>query len=75
MGYRYYCFEYVFDVIFGRCIVLPESDIIHRFIWIARGLSLSQRIRHLEERWAYYFAFGKQYIIWLLVLSNEFISV
>lgn len=28
------------------------------FIWIARGLSLSQRIRHLEERWAYYFAFG-----------------
>ena len=29
-----------------------------RFVWIARGLSLSRRIRHLEERWAYYFAFG-----------------
>ena len=29
-----------------------------RFVWIARGLSLSKRIRHLEERWAYYFAFG-----------------
>ncbi|THH10190.1 hypothetical protein EW145_g1482 [Phellinidium pouzarii] len=28
------------------------------FIWIARGLSLAQRIRHLEERWAYYLAFG-----------------
>lgn len=28
------------------------------FIWIARGLSLSRRVRHLEERWAYYFAFG-----------------
>ncbi|KAI0069884.1 EI24-domain-containing protein [Panus rudis PR-1116 ss-1] len=28
------------------------------FIWIARGLSLSRRLRHLEERWAYYFAFG-----------------
>ncbi|KAI0373323.1 hypothetical protein BV20DRAFT_938379 [Pilatotrama ljubarskyi] len=28
------------------------------FIWIARGFSLSRRVRHLEERWAYYFAFG-----------------
>lgn len=28
------------------------------FVWIARGLSLSRRIRHLEERWAYYLAFG-----------------
>ncbi|KAH7912123.1 etoposide-induced protein 2.4-domain-containing protein [Hygrophoropsis aurantiaca] len=28
------------------------------FIWVARGLSLSRRVRHLEERWAYYFAFG-----------------
>ncbi|KAF8162907.1 etoposide-induced protein 2.4-domain-containing protein [Crassisporium funariophilum] len=28
------------------------------FVWIARGLSLSRRMRHLEERWAYYFAFG-----------------
>ncbi|KAI0060794.1 hypothetical protein BV25DRAFT_1992601 [Artomyces pyxidatus] len=28
------------------------------FIWIARGLSLSRRVRHLEERWIYYFAFG-----------------
>ncbi|TFK42988.1 etoposide-induced protein 2.4-domain-containing protein [Crucibulum laeve] len=28
------------------------------FVWIARGLSLSRRIRHIEERWAYYFAFG-----------------
>ncbi|KAI0050047.1 hypothetical protein FA95DRAFT_705703 [Auriscalpium vulgare] len=28
------------------------------FLWIARGLSLSRRVRHLEERWAYYFAFG-----------------
>ncbi|KAF8590490.1 hypothetical protein K439DRAFT_1381895 [Ramaria rubella] len=28
------------------------------FIWITQGLSLSQRVRFLEERWAYYFAFG-----------------
>lgn len=28
------------------------------FIWIARGLSLASRVRHLEERWVYYFAFG-----------------
>jgi len=28
------------------------------FVWVARGLSLARRIRHLEERWAYYFAFG-----------------
>lgn len=28
------------------------------FMWIARGLSLSRRIRYLEERWIYHFAFG-----------------
>ncbi|GLB35388.1 putative etoposide-induced protein 2.4 (EI24) [Lyophyllum shimeji] len=28
------------------------------FVWMARGMSLARRIRHLEERWAYYFAFG-----------------
>ncbi|KAG6821083.1 hypothetical protein H0H93_007242 [Arthromyces matolae] len=28
------------------------------FVWVHRGLSLSRRIQHLEERWAYYFAFG-----------------
>ncbi|KAN0076893.1 Etoposide-induced protein [Tylopilus felleus] len=28
------------------------------FIWVARGLSLSGRVRYLEERWAYFFAFG-----------------
>lgn len=26
--------------------------------WIARGLSLPGRVRHTEERWAYYLAFG-----------------
>lgn len=30
----------------------------HRFVWIARGLSLSKRVRYLEERWPYFFAFG-----------------
>jgi etoposide-induced 2.4 mRNA len=29
-----------------------------RFVWVARNSSLAQRVRHLEERWAYYFAFG-----------------
>ncbi|KAH9967963.1 etoposide-induced protein 2.4-domain-containing protein, partial [Russula dissimulans] len=28
------------------------------FMWIARGLSLSRRIRYLEERWIYHLAFG-----------------
>ncbi|KAF8520173.1 etoposide-induced protein 2.4-domain-containing protein [Hysterangium stoloniferum] len=28
------------------------------FTWVARGMTLSQRVRYLEERWAYYFAFG-----------------
>ncbi|KAI9570427.1 etoposide-induced protein 2.4-domain-containing protein [Boletus coccyginus] len=28
------------------------------FVWIARGLSLSKRVRYLEERWPYFFAFG-----------------
>ncbi|KAI6045447.1 etoposide-induced protein 2.4-domain-containing protein [Pisolithus marmoratus] len=31
---------------------------IDAFVWVARGLSLANRVRHLEERWAYYFAFG-----------------
>ncbi|KAI9446809.1 hypothetical protein H4582DRAFT_1908551 [Lactarius indigo] len=31
---------------------------VNAFIWIARGLSLSRRIRFLEERWMYFFAFG-----------------
>ncbi|KAJ7098068.1 etoposide-induced protein 2.4-domain-containing protein [Mycena belliarum] len=35
-----------------------DSYYCFEFVWIARGLSLSGRIRHLEERWAYYFAFG-----------------
>lgn len=30
----------------------------NRFVWIARGLSLSGRVRYLEERWPYFFAFG-----------------
>jgi len=28
------------------------------FVWIAKGMSLEKRTTHLEERWAYYFAFG-----------------
>jgi len=35
-----------------------DSYYCFEFVWIARGLPLSRRIRHLEERWAYYFAFG-----------------
>ncbi|KAI6103544.1 hypothetical protein F5141DRAFT_1189857 [Pisolithus sp. B1] len=31
---------------------------IDAFVWVARGLSLASRVKHLEERWAYYFAFG-----------------
>ncbi|KAF7304616.1 hypothetical protein MKEN_01175500 [Mycena kentingensis (nom. inval.)] len=28
------------------------------FGWIARGVNLSRRVRHVEERWAYHLAFG-----------------
>jgi len=28
------------------------------FVWIAKGMSPVKRMRHIEERWAYYFAFG-----------------
>jgi len=29
-----------------------------RYIWQARGMSLSARVRYLEERWAYFLLFG-----------------
>ncbi|KAF9476328.1 hypothetical protein BDN70DRAFT_882576 [Pholiota conissans] len=35
-----------------------DSYYCFEFIWAARNMSISSRIRHLEERWAYYFAFG-----------------
>ncbi|KDQ12351.1 hypothetical protein BOTBODRAFT_161933 [Botryobasidium botryosum FD-172 SS1] len=28
------------------------------FVWVSKGLSLPQRVRHQEERWTYYFSFG-----------------
>ncbi|KAL1668440.1 etoposide-induced protein 2.4-domain-containing protein [Schizophyllum commune] len=28
------------------------------FVWIARNMGLARRVRYLEERWAYFFAFG-----------------
>lgn len=28
------------------------------FMWIARGMRLSERVRHEEERWAYFLGFG-----------------
>ncbi|KAF8515882.1 etoposide-induced protein 2.4-domain-containing protein [Gautieria morchelliformis] len=31
---------------------------VNAFTWVAQGLSLAQRVRFLEERWAYYFSFG-----------------
>lgn len=50
-----------------------DSYYCFEFVWIARGLSLSKRIRHLEERWAYYFAFGLPLAIlcnWSSSLAN-----
>ncbi|KIY66291.1 hypothetical protein CYLTODRAFT_377968 [Cylindrobasidium torrendii FP15055 ss-10] len=35
-----------------------DSYYFFEFIWIARGLSLSRRIRFLEERWVYFLGFG-----------------
>ncbi|KIL68581.1 hypothetical protein M378DRAFT_71289 [Amanita muscaria Koide BX008] len=28
------------------------------FVWVAKGMSLAKRTRHVEERWAYFLAFG-----------------
>ncbi|KAF9036588.1 etoposide-induced protein 2.4-domain-containing protein [Panaeolus papilionaceus] len=42
-------------------------------LWIARGYSLSRRIRHLEERWAYFLAFGlpsTAVCVWSSTLAN-----
>ena len=54
-------------VLSKRLLYRPGNEAIFfyiiRFVWIARGLPLSRRIRHLEERWAYYFAFGWFFII------------
>jgi len=35
-----------------------DSYYCFEFIWIARGFPLARRVRHIEERWAYYLAFG-----------------
>src|ERR1700722_6263887 len=35
-------------------------------MWILQGWSLSRRVRYLEERWAYFFAFGS--------LSSKFVN-
>lgn len=35
-----------------------DSYYCFEFNWISRGMSLTSRVRHLEERWAYYLAFG-----------------
>ncbi|KAF8738541.1 hypothetical protein AX14_011190 [Amanita brunnescens Koide BX004] len=35
-----------------------DSYYCFEFVWIAKGMSPVKRIRHIEERWAYYFAFG-----------------
>ena len=32
---------------------------INRHVWIAQGFSLSRRVRYQEERWAYFFGFGR----------------
>lgn len=42
----------------------------YRPLWIARGYSLSRRMRHLEERWAYYFAFGAYLSVNLVCLMS-----
>ncbi|KAF5391282.1 hypothetical protein D9757_001942 [Collybiopsis confluens] len=35
-----------------------DSYYMFEFVWIARGMSLSRRVRYLEERWAYHLTFG-----------------
>lgn len=39
-------------------ICYVNSYYCFEYLWIARGMTLSQRVKHEEERWAYYFAFG-----------------
>ncbi|KAI0747673.1 etoposide-induced protein 2.4-domain-containing protein [Daedaleopsis nitida] len=49
---------YIGSVVGFAFLCWVDAYYCFEFIWIARGLSLSRRVRHLEERWAYYFAFG-----------------
>ncbi|PBK77973.1 EI24-domain-containing protein [Armillaria solidipes] len=49
---------YVGPVIGFLFLCWVDSYYCFEFLWIARGMSLSRRIRYLEERWAYYLAFG-----------------
>ncbi|EJD46070.1 hypothetical protein AURDEDRAFT_63550 [Auricularia subglabra TFB-10046 SS5] len=35
-----------------------DSFYCFEYVWIARGMTLAVRIKHLEERWTYYLAFG-----------------
>lgn len=47
----------------------------HRFVWMAREMSLSRRVRHLEERWAYYLAFGPSLHLLSHLLANKHVLV
>lgn len=50
---RYYCFEYV--VLYLKHVALRLA----RFVWQAKGLSLNERVKYLENRWAYFLGFGE----------------
>ncbi|KAK0459556.1 etoposide-induced protein 2.4-domain-containing protein, partial [Desarmillaria tabescens] len=49
---------YVGPVVGFLFLCWVDSYYCFEFVWIARGMSLSRRIRYLEERWAYFLAFG-----------------
>ncbi|KIY51021.1 hypothetical protein FISHEDRAFT_17946, partial [Fistulina hepatica ATCC 64428] len=68
---------YVGSVVEFVFICWVDAYYCFEFVWIARGLSLASRVRHLEERWAYYFAFGfppAALCIWSSSLANAAVS-
>ncbi|KAF9264739.1 EI24-domain-containing protein [Marasmius fiardii PR-910] len=58
VSFAFKSIPYVGSVISFIFLCWVDSYYCFEFVWIARGLSLSSRVRYLEERWAYYLAFG-----------------
>ncbi|CAG7846485.1 SubName: Full=Uncharacterized protein {ECO:0000313/EMBL:CCA66891.1} [Serendipita indica DSM 11827] len=51
-----------------------DSYYCFEFVWRAKGLSLAARVRYLEERWAYFLAFGLPTTA-LCYLGNSLVNV
>lgn len=58
LGFLLEYVPYVGTILSFIYICYVNSYYCFEYLWISRGMTLSQRVKHEEERWAYYFAFG-----------------